>query len=108
MAFPTETVYGLGANAFSAAAVSKVRIPLGERRGFHASQIFAIKRRPADNPLIVHVADETMLALLVTHISPQARLLMARFWPGPLTLLFPKSAVVPDKCDPVLSCNAFP
>ena len=77
---PTETVYGLGANALDEAAVRA---------------IFAAKGRPADNPLIVHVpAPEDAVPLC--HISPAARALMERFCPGPLTLLMPKKPCVPD------------
>jgi L-threonylcarbamoyladenylate synthase len=81
VALPTETVYGLGANALNAVAVER---------------IFAAKRRPAWDPMIVHIADEAMLDGLVTEISETARRLMAAFWPGPLTLLLKKTAVVPD------------
>ena len=81
VALPTETVYGLGANALDAAAVGR---------------IFAAKRRPAWDPVIVHIADEAMLGGLVTEIPETARRLMAAFWPGPLTLLLPRSAAVPD------------
>jgi L-threonylcarbamoyladenylate synthase len=81
VAFPTETVYGLGANAVDAKAVSR---------------IFAAKQRPAWDPIIVHVADETMLDGLVEYIPEAARKLIAAFWPGPLTLLLPRTAAVPD------------
>jgi len=81
VALPTETVYGLGANALSAQAVTK---------------IFVAKERPTWDPLIVHVADEAMLARVVSEISEAARKLMEAFWPGPLTLLLPRSAAVPD------------
>jgi len=80
VAFPTETVYGLGANALDGEAV----------RG-----IFAAKGRPVDNPLIVHIAQEGELAPLVTRIPALARPLLARFWPGPLTLVFPKAPHIP-------------
>ncbi|MET3506773.1 L-threonylcarbamoyladenylate synthase [Halalkalibacter oceani] len=79
IAFPTETVYGLGANALDEQAVRK---------------IFAAKGRPSDNPLIVHIAERQQLDQLVTDISPQAEKLIARFWPGPLTLIFKKKAAV--------------
>ena len=82
VALPTETVYGLGANALELAAVEK---------------IFAAKGRPGWDPLIVHVVDEVMLAGLVLEIPEAARRLMAKFWPGPLTLLLPRSAAVPDR-----------
>lgn len=80
VAFPTETVYGLGANAFSAEA---------------AARIFEAKRRPSFDPLIVHVSDFEMLARVVSEVSPLAQKLIEHFWPGPLTLVFPKSALVP-------------
>jgi L-threonylcarbamoyladenylate synthase len=81
VALPTETVYGLGANALNSEAVSG---------------IFAAKQRPGWDPLIVHVADEAMLAQVVAAVPPAARLLIAAFWPGPLTLLLPRAAAVPD------------
>lgn len=81
VAFPTETVYGLGANALDARAV------LG---------IFAAKGRPADNPLIVHVYDRAQLAPLCD-VSPLAEKLMDAFWPGPLTLILPRKSAVPDE-----------
>ena len=81
--FPTETVYGLGANAMDEAAVEK---------------IFAAKGRPGDNPLIVHIADADGLApLIASEPGPHARALMDAFWPGPLTLIFPKSVAVPAR-----------
>lgn len=81
VAFPTETVYGLGANAQDAAAVGR---------------IFAAKGRPATNPLIVHVVGESMLHTLATEWPPTAARLARRFWPGPLTLVLPKRPTVPD------------
>ncbi len=81
VAFPTETVYGLGANALDPEAVAG---------------IFRAKGRPADNPVIVHVSRPEMLEPLVTSVPPSAEKLIFRFWPGPLTLLFPKSPAVPD------------
>jgi L-threonylcarbamoyladenylate synthase len=81
VALPTETVYGLGANALDAAAVAS---------------IFAAKQRPAWDPVIVHIADEAMLDGLVTEIPEAARKLMAAFWPGPLTLLLPRTEAIPD------------
>lgn len=81
VAFPTETVYGLGANALDPEAIAK---------------IYQAKGRPSDNPLIVHVANLSMVEELVTEISSQARKAMKRFWPGPLTLVMPRSARVPD------------
>jgi L-threonylcarbamoyladenylate synthase len=81
VAFPTETVYGLGADALEEAAVAR---------------IFAAKERPNWDPLIVHVADPAMLERVVAEVPPRARRLMEKFWPGPLTLLLPKNAAVPD------------
>lgn len=81
VAFPTETVYGLGANALDAAAVAR---------------IFAAKGRPADNPLIVHIDGEAMLATVVAAVPPDARKFIRRFWPGPLTLVLPRTGRVPD------------
>jgi len=81
VAFPTETVYGLGANALDVAAVSR---------------IFEAKQRPAWDPVIVHIADPEMLQGLVTDVPEAARKLMEAFWPGPLTLLLPRSEAVPD------------
>lgn len=80
VAFPTETVYGLGANALNEEAAKK---------------IYAAKGRPSDNPLIAHISSEAELETLVSEISPAGRLLMKRFWPGPLTLIFKKSRMVP-------------
>ena len=81
IAFPTETVYGLGANALDAGAVGK---------------IFAAKGRPATNPVIVHIAEPDQ-ALDVASAWPEAaRLLAARFWPGPLTIVLPKQPMLPD------------
>ncbi len=81
VALPTETVYGLGANALDEAAVTG---------------IFTAKRRPAWDPIIVHVSDETMLARLVEQVPERAAKLMRAFWPGPLTLLLPRTSAVPD------------
>ncbi|WP_316010439.1 L-threonylcarbamoyladenylate synthase, partial [Paenibacillus sp. 3LSP] len=82
VAFPTETVYGLGADARNTAAVEA---------------IFAAKGRPSDNPLIVHIADVSQLDGLVTEVNETAQRLMEAFWPGPLTLVLPvaKGAVSP-------------
>lgn len=79
--FPTETVYGLGANALDASAVNK---------------IFKAKGRPSDNPLIVHVSDLEMLNTLVEDISEKAEILMSKFWPGPLTLIFKSKGIVAE------------
>jgi L-threonylcarbamoyladenylate synthase len=81
VAFPTETVYGLGANALDAGAVAR---------------IFAAKERPNWDPVIVHIAKVAKLAELVMGIPEAARKLMKACWPGPLTLLLPRSAAVPD------------
>lgn len=80
VSFPTETVYGLGANALDPIALAR---------------IFEAKRRPFFDPLIVHVADRSALGLLCFW-EARAEALMDRFWPGPLTLVLPKSAAVPD------------
>jgi L-threonylcarbamoyladenylate synthase len=81
VAFPTETVYGLGAHALDPAAVAA---------------IFEAKQRPAWDPLIVHVAEPGLVHELVRETTPAARLWMEHFWPGPLTLLLEKQAHVPD------------
>lgn len=81
VAFPTETVYGLGADA---------------RRPEAVQRIFAAKGRPADNPLIVHVPDIAAAKALVTSWPATAQLLAEAFWPGPLTLLLPKRPEIPD------------
>ena len=79
--FPTETVYGLGANALSEDAVKK---------------IFVAKGRPSDNPLIVHIAERCELDALVSEVPEAAEKLMAAFWPGPITMIFKKSDLVPE------------
>jgi L-threonylcarbamoyladenylate synthase len=81
VAFPTETVYGLGANALDAAAVQR---------------IFAAKGRPANNPLIVHVAGTAEVGQVAAEWPGPAARLAERFWPGPLTLVLPRKAAVPD------------
>ena len=81
VAIPTETVYGLAANAMDPDAVA---------------QIFQVKGRPAANPLIVHVSDETMAQTLVSQWPDFAQKAAAAFWPGPLTLVVPKADTVPD------------
>jgi L-threonylcarbamoyladenylate synthase len=81
VALPTETVYGLGANALDIGAVTR---------------IFGAKQRPAWDPVIVHIADEAMLEGLVEDVPEAARRLMKAFWPGPLTLLLPRTAAIPD------------
>lgn len=81
VAFPTETVYGLGANAFDASAVAKV---------------FELKGRPRFDPLIVHVSEPATLHDLVENVPPLASELVSRFWPGPLSLVLPKRDCIPD------------
>lgn len=81
VALPTETVYGLAANALDAKAVAK---------------IFAIKGRPAHNPIIVHVASVELAKRCVTNWPAAAEQLAKNFWPGPLTLVLPKSSAIPD------------
>jgi L-threonylcarbamoyladenylate synthase len=80
VAFPTETVYGLGANALDPTAVQA---------------IFEAKQRPAWDPVIVHVANKEQLGMVALEIPRNGRLLIEAFWPGPLTLLLPKSLRVP-------------
>ena len=80
VAIPTETVYGLAANAFDSAAVARV---------------FEIKRRPSFDPLIVHVCDAEMMERVASEVPSTARRLVERFWPGPLTVVLPKSQAVP-------------
>ncbi len=82
VAFPTETVYGLGGNALDGGAAKK---------------IYAAKGRPSDNPLIVHVADPADVALYVKEVTPLAKKLMDTFWPGPLTIVFPKKDIIPKE-----------
>ncbi len=82
VAFPTETVYGLGGNALLKESILK---------------IYKAKGRPSDNPLIVHVCDDEMLKPLVTGIPPKAKLLMEEFCPGPLTLILQKTVLIPDE-----------
>lgn len=81
VAFPTETVYGLGANALDDKTVRK---------------IFEAKGRPSDNPLIVHISDRERLYELVENVPRVAPVLMDRFWPGPLTLILDKSDIIPQ------------
>ncbi len=98
VAFPTETVYGLGGNALSAESARK---------------IYAAKGRPSDNPLIVHVASADDVPRLVTRVTPLEKKLMEIFWPGPLTIVFPKKEIIPDATSGGLStvavrCPAHP
>ncbi|RDY30111.1 L-threonylcarbamoyladenylate synthase [Lachnotalea glycerini] len=80
VAFPTETVYGLGANALNKKASAK---------------IYEAKGRPSDNPLIVHIAELVALDKIVTVVPEKARMLAEKFWPGPLTMIFNKKDIVP-------------
>lgn len=80
-AFPTETVYGLGANAYDEKAVKK---------------IFKAKGRPADNPLIVHVAYKRDIGNLAAEITPSAKKIIKEFFPGPVTVILRKNEIVPD------------
>lgn len=82
VSFPTETVYGLGANALDAEAARKT---------------YAAKGRPSDNPLIVHVADKDEVARYVKEVTPLEEKLMDAFWPGPLTIVFPKKDIIPKE-----------
>lgn len=81
VAFPTETVYGLGADALNPHAVAR---------------IFEVKNRPRFDPIIVHVANFSEVERLWSHVDERAEKLMEKFWPGPLTLALPKSDIVPD------------
>lgn len=81
VAFPTETVYGLGANALSPEAVAR---------------IFAAKGRPQDNPLIIHLAHANQTSQYVQEITPEVQLLIDKFWPGPLTIVLKKTKLVPE------------
>ncbi|MDO4476332.1 MAG: L-threonylcarbamoyladenylate synthase [Lachnospiraceae bacterium] len=80
VAFPTETVYGLGGNGLDAGAAQK---------------IYAAKGRPSDNPLIIHIAQWEDLVPITSHIPEKAKVLADAFWPGPLTMILPKSDLVP-------------
>lgn len=91
VAFPTETVYGLGADALNAGASEK---------------IYAAKGRPSDNPLIVHIAELDQVDEIAKDISPVARRIMETFWPGPLTVILQKKDNVPDETTGGLSTVA--
>ena len=82
VAFPTETVYGLGGDALNPASSRK---------------IYAAKGRPSDNPLIVHIADMEALPAIVKEVPETAKKLAAAFWPGPLTMILEKSEAVPTE-----------
>lgn len=81
VAFPTETVYGLGADALNAEAAAK---------------IYAAKRRPSDNPLIVHIHDISQVYEIAEEVPDEAKAVMEKFWPGPLTIILNKKSCVPD------------
>lgn len=81
VAFPTETVYGLGANALDSEALKK---------------IFIAKGRPSDNPLIVHISKKESINILAREIPQKTHALMDKFWPGPLTMVFKRSNIVPS------------
>src|ERR1019366_9691768 len=81
VAFPTETVYGLGADALNPYAVAR---------------IFEVKNRPQFDPLIVHVADMRQAEILALKFPDKALRLIEKFWPGPLTVVLPKASIVPD------------
>ena len=80
LAIPTETVYGLGADALNEDAVLR---------------IFLAKGRPQDNPLIIHVPDSSWLARYCEDVPPEAYALAESFWPGPLTMILPRKPIVP-------------
>ena len=98
VAIPTETVYGLGANGLDEEAINKIYIAKG---------------RPSDNPLILHVPSRAAITPLVSHVNNLEEQLMQAFWPGPLTITFPKSDIVPKRATGGLSrvalrCPDFP
>ena len=82
VAMPTETVYGLAADALNGRAVA---------------DIFRAKGRPMDNPLIVHISELSQIKCLVREFPEKARILAGKFWPGPLTIILPKSELIPDE-----------
>ena len=82
VAFPTETVYGLGGDGLNRESSKK---------------IYAAKGRPSDNPLIIHIVDMDALPFIVSEVSPAVRKVADAFWPGPLTMILPKSDNVPDE-----------
>jgi L-threonylcarbamoyladenylate synthase len=91
-AFPTETVYGLGANVYDEKAISK---------------IFKAKGRPADNPLIVHIAHKKHLEILAREIPEYARKIIRQFFPGPIALIFKKNEIIPDMLQRALWIQQF-
>ena len=92
VAIPTETVYGLAANALDGKAVSK---------------IFVAKGRPQDNPLIVHIASLEKIGKLISFFPNSAKLLVNKFWPGPLTIILPKSDIIPKEVSAGLNSVAI-
>ena len=92
VAFPTETVYGLGANALDGQAVNR---------------IFEAKGRPNDNPLIVHVSKKEDIEPLVLEVPARVYTLIDTFWPGPLTIILKKAQIVPDETTAGLSTVAL-
>lgn len=92
VAMPTETVYGLAADALNGEAVAK---------------IFKAKGRPMDNPLIVHISDIKQIDMLVSDFPEKAKRLAQKFWPGPLTIVLPKSNIIPDEVSAGLSTVAI-
>ncbi|MDU2112061.1 MAG: L-threonylcarbamoyladenylate synthase, partial [Clostridiales bacterium] len=80
--FPTETVYGLGANALDENAVAK---------------IYEAKGRPSDNPLIVHIYDKKEIYDLASEVNENAKIIMDKFWPGPITIILKKKDIVPNR-----------
>lgn len=92
VAIPTETVYGLAADALNGEAVAK---------------IFQAKGRPMDNPLIVHISDINQIDMLVSEFPEKAKKLAEKFWPGPLTIVLPKSNIIPDEVSAGLSTVAI-
>lgn len=92
VAIPTETVYGLAADALNSEAVKK---------------IFQVKERPADNPLIVHISEFEDLGKFVLEVPKKAELLCDKFWPGPLTMIFKKKDIIPNIVTANLGCVAI-
>ncbi|MGA2669009.1 MAG: L-threonylcarbamoyladenylate synthase [Ignavibacteria bacterium] len=92
VAFPTETVYGLGANVFDDEAVKK---------------IFILKKRPLDNPLIVHISSKKQIGLLAAEIGSTAKKIIKKFFPGPITVILKKNPIVPDRAAAVLDTIAI-
>lgn len=81
VAFPTETVYGLGANVFDEKAIKK---------------IFLLKKRPHDNPLIVHISSKKQIEMLASGISDTAKAIIKKYFPGPVTIILKKNLIIPD------------